>query len=189
MICLLLSRRCPVVTLLLSCCCLVVFLLLPRHCSVVVSSLSCCCLVVFLLLSRRCPVVVSSLSCRCLVVVLFLPFLFCRCLVVSSRYPVVTLLFIFVVVFLLSVLLLSTHTSMLVWRCPSILRSDGHPMTPACTWWNRQEEDPSSGKLESTHPSRTSVKYDQGFLVSSQACMSTLHHYISELLLPQHLKL
>ena len=37
------------------------------------------------------------------------------------------------------------------------------PMTPACTWWNRPEEDPSSGKLESTHPSRTSVKYDQVF--------------------------
>ena len=38
------------------------------------------------------------------------------------------------------------------------------PTTPACTWWNRPEEDPSSGKLESTHPSRTSVKYDQVFL-------------------------
>ena len=25
------------------------------------------------------------------------------------------------------------------------------PTTPACTWWNRPE-DPSSGKLESTHP-------------------------------------
>ena len=37
------------------------------------------------------------------------------------------------------------------------------PTTPACTWWNRPEEDPSSGKLESTHPSRTSVKYDQFF--------------------------
>ena len=37
------------------------------------------------------------------------------------------------------------------------------PTTPACTWWNRPEEDPSSGKLESTHPSRTSVKYDQVF--------------------------
>ena len=35
--------------------------------------------------------------------------------------------------------------------------------TPACTWWNRPEEDNSSGKLESTHPSRTSVKSDQGF--------------------------
>ena len=30
--------------------------------------------------------------------------------------------------------------------------------TPACTWWNRPEEDLSSGKLESTHPSRTVVK-------------------------------
>ena len=37
------------------------------------------------------------------------------------------------------------------------------PTTPACTWWNRPEEDPSSGKLESTHPSRTSVKYDHVF--------------------------
>ena len=37
------------------------------------------------------------------------------------------------------------------------------PTTPACTWWNRPEEDPSSSKLESTHPSRTSVKYDQVF--------------------------
>ena len=36
-------------------------------------------------------------------------------------------------------------------------------MTPACTWWNRPEEDNSSGKLESTHPSRTSVKSDQVF--------------------------
>ena len=40
---------------------------------------------------------------------------------------------------------------------------DTVPTTPACTWWNRPEEDPSSGKLESTHPSRTSVKYDQVF--------------------------
>ena len=37
------------------------------------------------------------------------------------------------------------------------------PTTPACTWWNRPEEDNSSGKLESTHPSRTSVKSDQVF--------------------------
>ena len=37
------------------------------------------------------------------------------------------------------------------------------PTIPACTWWNRPEEDNSSGKLESTHPSRTSVKSDQGF--------------------------
>ena len=34
-----------------------------------------------------------------------------------------------------------------------------------------------NGKLESTHPSRTSVKSDQGFLVSSQSCMSMLTHY------------
>ena len=32
------------------------------------------------------------------------------------------------------------------------------PKTPACTWWNRPEGDLSSGKLESTHPSRTVVK-------------------------------
>ena len=32
------------------------------------------------------------------------------------------------------------------------------PTTPACTWWNRPEEDLSSGKSESTHPSRTVVK-------------------------------
>ena len=37
------------------------------------------------------------------------------------------------------------------------------PTTPACTWWNRPEEDNSSGKLESTHPSRTSVMSDQVF--------------------------
>ena len=37
------------------------------------------------------------------------------------------------------------------------------PTTPACTWWNRPEEDNSSGKMESTHPSRTSVKSDQFF--------------------------
>ena len=44
-----------------------------------------------------------------------------------------------------------------------ILHPTHVPTTPACTWWNRPEEDPSSGKLESTHPSRTSVKYDQVF--------------------------
>ena len=42
---------------------------------------------------------------------------------------------------------------------PDVLNDDD----PACTWWNRPEEDNSSGKLESTHPSRTSVKSDQGF--------------------------
>ena len=60
------------------------------------------------------------------------------------------------------------------------------PTTPACAWWNRPEDDNSSGKLESTHPSRTSVKSDQGFLVSSKSCVSTLTHYSSELLLPRH---
>ena len=49
------------------------------------------------------------------------------------------------------------------------------PTTPACTWWNRPEEDPSSGKLESTHPSRTSVKYDQFFLCRvNHACQRCL---------------
>ena len=43
------------------------------------------------------------------------------------------------------------------WNRPKV------PTTPACTWWNRPEEDNSSGKLESTHPSRTSVKSDQVF--------------------------
>ena len=46
-----------------------------------------------------------------------------------------------------------------------------HPTTPACTWWNRPEEDPSSGKLESTHPSRTSVKYDQVFFLGVESIM------------------
>ena len=32
------------------------------------------------------------------------------------------------------------------------------PTTPVCTWWNRPAEDLSSGKSESTHPSRTVVK-------------------------------
>ena len=32
------------------------------------------------------------------------------------------------------------------------------PTTPACTWWNRPEKDPSSGKLGSTHPSKTVIK-------------------------------
>ena len=63
------------------------------------------------------------------------------------------------------------------------------PTTPACTWWNRPEEDPSSGKLESTQPSRTSVKSAQGFLVSSQSCVSTPTHYSSELLLRRHQEL
>ena len=54
---------------------------------------------------------------------------------------------------------------------------------------DRPEDDPSFGKLESTHPSRTSVKSDQGFLVSSQSCVSTLTHYSSELILPRHQEL
>ena len=38
------------------------------------------------------------------------------------------------------------------------LPQEGVPTTPACTWWNRPEEDLSSGKSESNHPSRTVVK-------------------------------
>ena len=39
--------------------------------------------------------------------------------------------------------------------------------TLTCTWWNRPEEDPSFGKWESTHPSRTSVKSTKFILVGS----------------------
>ena len=60
------------------------------------------------------------------------------------------------------------------------------PTTPACAWWNRPEEDNSSGKLESTHPSRTSVKSDQVFFWCRVSHASTLTHYSSELLLPRH---
>ena len=49
------------------------------------------------------------------------------------------------------------YTAIIVFSCLRV------PTTPACTWWNRPEEDNSSGKLESTHPSRTSVKFDQVF--------------------------
>ena len=42
--------------------------------------------------------------------------------------------------------------------CSVSLRVIVVPTTPACTWWNRPEEDLSSGKSESTHPSRTVVK-------------------------------
>ena len=54
------------------------------------------------------------------------------------------------------------------------------PTTPACTWWNRPEEDLSSGKLESTHPSRTVVKSIEVFMESSQLYASTLTHYSTE---------
>ena len=40
----------------------------------------------------------------------------------------------------------------------TIQEHDIVPTTAACTWWNRPEEDLSSGKLESTHSSRTVVK-------------------------------
>ena len=51
------------------------------------------------------------------------------------------------------------------------------PTTPACMWWNRPEEDPSSGILESTHPSRTNVKSITVFMESSRLCAATLTHY------------
>ena len=53
------------------------------------------------------------------------------------------------------------------WKLLWVVGSGNHtspvPTTPACTWWNRPEDDPSSGKLELTHPSRTSVKSDKDF--------------------------
>ena len=52
------------------------------------------------------------------------------------------------------------------------------PTTPACTWWNRPEEDLSSGKSESTHPSRTVVKSIEVF--TSQLYAATLTHYSTE---------
>ena len=53
--------------------------------------------------------------------------------------------------------------------------------TPACTWWNRPDEDPSSGKSESTHPSRTVVKSIEFFFMeSSQLYAATLIHYLTE---------
>ena len=58
------------------------------------------------------------------------------------------------------VLMLMTPSCMFLLICLTLVMV---PTTPACTWWNRPEEDNSSGKLESTHPSRTSVKSDQGF--------------------------
>ena len=56
----------------------------------------------------------------------------------------------------------------------------GVPTTPACTWWNRAEEDLSSGKLESTHPSMTVVKSIVFFMESSQLYAATLTHYSTE---------
>ena len=54
------------------------------------------------------------------------------------------------------------------------------PTTPTCTWWNRPEEDLSSGKSESTHPSRTVVKSIKVFMESSQLYAATLTHYSTE---------
>ena len=60
----------------------------------------------------------------------------------------------------------------------------------ACTWWNRPEEDLLSGKVESTHPSRTFVEFIDVFLwsrvdrrffmESSQLYAATLTHYSTE---------
>ena len=82
------------------------------------------------------------------------------------------------------------------------------PTTPACTWWNRPEEDNSSGKLESTHPSRTSVKSVHGYfgvesvmrvnadsLLIRAAATSTLNDLTTDLIMAnnnnnnQHLQL
>ena len=54
------------------------------------------------------------------------------------------------------------------------------PTTPTCTWWNHPEEELSSGKLESTHPSRTIVKSIKFFFESSQSCAASLTHYSTE---------
>ena len=54
------------------------------------------------------------------------------------------------------------------------------PTTPACKWWNRPEENFSSGKLESTHPSRTVVKSIEFFMELSLSCAATLTHYSTE---------
>ena len=56
-----------------------------------------------------------------------------------------------------------TEMQIIRWKWGVSMKDRRIPTTPACTWWNRPEEDNSSGKLESTHPSRTSVKSDQGF--------------------------
>ena len=53
------------------------------------------------------------------------------------------------------------------------------PTSTACTWWNRPEEDLSSGKSESTHLSRTVVKSIEVF-ISSQLYAATLTHYSTE---------
>ena len=42
------------------------------------------------------------------------------------------------------------------------------PTTPSCTWWNRPEEDLSSGKSESSIQDRHQV--DRGFLWSRVSC-------------------
>ena len=54
------------------------------------------------------------------------------------------------------------------------------PTTPACTRWNRPEEDISSGKSESTHPSRTVVKSIEVLMESNQLYAATLTHYSTE---------
>ena len=52
------------------------------------------------------------------------------------------------------------------------------PTPPACTWWNRPEEDHSSGKLESTYPSRSNVKSIK--VLDSAECGSVDGHRGSE---------
>ena len=51
---------------------------------------------------------------------------------------------------------------------------------PACTWWNRPEEHLSSGKLESTHPSRAVSSRSRFFMESSQLYAATLAYYSTE---------
>ena len=72
-----------------------------------------------------------------------------------------------------------------MWGSDSVSGDDGCsgvPTTPACTWWNRQEKDLSSAKVESTYPSRTDVKLIKVFMESSQSYASMLTHYSTELL-------
>ena len=49
-----------------------------------------------------------------------------------------------------------------LWSC-NLCRSAILLTNPACTWWKHPEQDLSSSKLESTHPSRTSVKSTRFF--------------------------
>ena len=66
-----------------------------------------------------------------------------------------------------------------IWRrhCVSIILV---PTTPACMWWNRPEEDLSSGKSESTHPSRTVVKSIEVFYGVESVVRGNADHYSTE---------